>query len=106
MDFSKTIYFYTRSFPDEEKFGLVSQMRRAVTSIPINIAEGCGHESDRELKRFIQIAAGSASELECEIILSEQLGYINEEIFNSLITEIGEIKMMIRSFLTTLTANC
>ena len=58
------VYQGSSQFPSEEKFGLTSQLRRAVSSIPTNIAEGCDHEGDAELKRFMQIAMGSASETE------------------------------------------
>ena len=67
------IYKATASFPKEERYGLTSQMRRASTSIPANIAEGCGRNGDTELARFLQIAMGSASELEYHLILARDL---------------------------------
>ncbi len=73
------IYKLSRSFPNNENFGLTSQMRRASSSIPANIAEGCGRESDAEFKRFLIISQGSASELEYFTILAKDLKYIQEE---------------------------
>lgn len=64
------IYIITKSFPKDELFGLTSQMRRSSASIPTNIAEGCGRNSDAEMNRFLIIAQGSAAELEYQIILS------------------------------------
>ena len=70
------IYTMTNSYPRTETYGLVSQMRRSAASIPTNIAEGCGRYGNKELARFVQIALGSASELEYQILLSRDLGYI------------------------------
>ena len=72
------IYKLTASFPIEEKFGLVSQMTRAAVSIPSNIAEGAGRNSDKDFAHFISIAIGSLYELNTQIVLSERLGYINQ----------------------------
>src|SRR5438093_3248069 len=68
-----SIYQVTAAFPSEETYGLTSQMRRAASSIPSNIAEGCGRQGDAELSRFCTIARGSASELEYQILLSRDL---------------------------------
>lgn len=89
------IYNITSKFPREELFSLVSQMRRSCSSIPTNIAEGCGRESIPDLKRFLTIAKGSASELEYQILLSKDLKYITDEQFLILDTEINEIRRMI-----------
>ena len=62
--FTLDVYRITRDFPDDERFGLTVQLRRAAASIPTNIAEGCGRDGERELARFMSIAAGSASEAE------------------------------------------
>ena len=69
------IYRVTKSFPKDELFGLTSQMRRAASSIPANLAEGCGRDGDAELKRFLNIALGSASELDYFILLTTEIGY-------------------------------
>ena len=78
MDLVEDIYKLTVSFPSEEKFGLVSQMTRAAVSIPSNIAEGAGRNSDKDFAHFISIAIGSLYELNTQIVLSERLGYINQ----------------------------
>ena len=78
MDLVEDIYKLTASFPTEEKFGLVSQMTRAAVSIPSNIAEGAGRNSDKDFAHFISIAIGSFYELNTQIVLSERLGYINQ----------------------------
>jgi four helix bundle protein len=78
MDLVEDIYKLTASFPIEEKFGLVSQMTRAAVSIPSNIAEGAGRNSDKDFAHFISIAIGSLYELNTQIVLSERLGYIDQ----------------------------
>ena len=78
MDLVEDIYILTASFPTDEKFGLVSQMTRAAVSIPSNIAEGTGRNSDKDFAHFISIAIGSLYELNTQIVLSERLGYINQ----------------------------
>jgi four helix bundle protein len=78
MDLVEEIYKLTASFPIEEKFSLVSQMTRAAVSIPSNIAEGAGRNSDKDFAHFISIAIGSLYELNTQIVLSERLGYINQ----------------------------
>ncbi len=92
------IYFITKSFPKDELFGLTSQMRRSAASIPTNIAEGFGRNSDAEINRFLVISQGSAAELEYQIILSKDLNYISTETFDKLNLEITEIRKMLNSF--------
>ena len=93
------VYKQTTFFPKEELFGLISQIRRASISIPSNIAEGCGRGSNMELARFCQIAMGSASELEYQLLLAKDLNYFQEPIYkNSLI----EIKKMLTSLIKKL----
>ncbi|MDJ0535881.1 MAG: four helix bundle protein [Xenococcaceae cyanobacterium MO_207.B15] len=93
-----TLYKETKSFPREELFGLTSQIRRASSSIPANLAEGCGRDSDKELARFIQIAQGSAYELEYHLLLSHELGYLTKPIYLNLKNQTLEIQKMLRSF--------
>lgn len=92
------IYTVTRSFPKEELFGLVSQMRRSASSVPTNIAEGCGRETVPEFKRFLTIAAGSASELHYQIIICKDLSCINHDLYTELSEEITQIKKMIYAY--------
>lgn len=96
------LYKLTESFPSEEKFGVISQIRRASSSIPTNIAEGCGFNSDKQFVRFLSIALGSASEIEYLILLSYELKFIEEEIYNELTQEVIEIKKMLYVFIDKL----
>jgi len=89
------IYKLTQSFPKEETYGIVSQMRRASYSIPANIAEGCGRESDAEFKRFLTIARGSASELEYFTLLAKDLGYIKKNNFSEINDNVDKIRRSI-----------
>lgn len=82
------IYRESKSFPKDELFGLTSQMRRAASSIPANIAEGCGRDGDPELKRFLNIALGSACELGYFILLAAELGYLSPAVHTALANEV------------------
>ena len=84
-------YKLTRDFPKLEMYGMVSQMRRSSSSIPANIAEGCGRESDQEFKRFLTIERGSASELEYFTILAKDLGYIKEDTFKEINDKVDKV---------------
>jgi len=92
------IYKMTSCFPREEMYGLTSQIRRACASIPTNIAEGCGRSRDTELARFIEIAIGSASELEYLLLLSRDIELIDEDAYTSLMADAIEVKKMLISF--------
>ncbi|MEO8568749.1 MAG: four helix bundle protein [Ginsengibacter sp.] len=92
------IYTITKHFPKDELFGLTSQIRRSSSSIPTNIAEGCGRNSNQQLINFLQIATGSCSELQYQIILSKDLSYINEEVFNNLQAAVIDIRKMIYGY--------
>lgn len=96
------IYKATHQFPKEEVFGLTSQIRRAVSSIPTNIAEGCGRRTNAELANFLNIASGSASEVEYEILLSKEIGYITLEQCNTWTREICEIRSMLAAYIKKL----
>ena len=92
------IYTLTKSFPREEIFGLTSQMRRSASSIPTNIAEGCGRSSNPQFKHFLNFSIGSTSELEYQIILSKDLHYISDIAFNELHPLITEVRKMIYAY--------
>ena len=100
--FSLEVYKQTKHFPKDELFGMTSQLRRASTSIPINIAEGCGRRSDAEFAYFLNIAAGSASEVEEELLLSFDLKFLDKESYKQLDKEVKEIKAMIGALIDTL----
>lgn len=89
------IYEVTRTFPSDEKFGLVSQMRRAGVSIPANIAEGAARQTGKEFCQFLSIAQGSASELETELLIARNLGYVSQENYERVYQEINVIARML-----------
>lgn len=89
------IYERTRSFPRDELYGLTSQIRRASGSIGANIAEGCGRRSDPEMRRFIQIARGSASELEQHLLLERDLRFLTRDESTELVGKVLEIQRML-----------
>jgi len=99
MNLVVLVYKVTGQFPKEELFGLVSQMRRAAVSIPSNIAEGHGRNSEKELTRFLYISLGSASELETQLLLSKELGFLNNESFNDLSNLNNEVIKMLTSLI-------
>ena len=103
--FTLQVYRITKVFPSDERFGLTIQLRRAAASIPTNIAEGCGRGGERELARFMCIAAGSASEVEYQLLLACDLNYIQDETHKELNQQVNEIKRMLNSFIQQLTAN-
>lgn len=89
------IYELTANFPNHERYGLISQLQRASASIGANLAEGCGRETDADYKRFVQMAAGSACEVEYHLILARDLALIDPATHEVLNTEINEIKRML-----------
>ena len=97
-----SIYKTTKSFPKEELFGLTSQIRRASMSIPFNIAEGCGRKSDAEFAHFLNIAAGSASEVEEELLLSYDLDFLDKESYQLLDNDVKEIKAMLSKLIDSI----
>ena len=101
---SLAIYKATATFPQQELFGLTSQLRRAAVSIPANIAEGCGRSGEPELARFLRIALGSASELEYHILLSTDLSYLNKSVSQQLSKQVTEVKRMLTSLIQKLMA--
>ncbi len=95
VELATEVYKITSTFPSEEKFGLISQMRRSVISISSNIAEGAGRSSDKEYRYFLEIAYGSLYELQTQLIISQNLNLISSTDFEKLESEIDEIQKMI-----------
>lgn len=98
-------YGATAAFPNEERYGLTSQIRRSAASIPANIAEGCGHNRDTELARFIGYAVGSSNELEYHLLLARDLGYLEQSTYSTLIDSVREVGRMLSSLLTRVRKN-
>lgn len=102
IEFVTKIYSVTNSFPKEEIYGTTSQLRRASVSIPSNIAEGFGRKYKKELKRFLNIALGSATEIETLLIISSRLKYLSENEYNKLMNDLVEIIKMLSSLIKTI----
>jgi four helix bundle protein len=100
--FTLNVYQSTRSFPPAEQFGLTSQLRRAAISIVSNIAEGSGRRADRDHARFLSIARGSTCEVECQLLLSRDVGYLNEDAWESLDGECRGIGRMLTGLILAL----
>jgi len=98
------IYPITATFPKSEQFNLISQINRASLSIPTNIAEGCGRETQKELMRFLYISSGSAHELEYLLLVSKDLKFIDENLYTQLYSDINEIKRMLASLIRKIAA--
>ena len=96
------IYRLTKHFPKEEIYGITGQLRRASSSIEFNLAEGCGRNSDKELSRFSAISMGSASELECGLLLAFDLDYLNKPDYENLNNRTIEVKKMLSRFIVSL----
>ncbi len=90
-----SIYEMTPHFPSEERFGLARQIRRAAVSIPSNLAEGCDRNTEPEMARFLDIAIGSASELDDQILLARDLRYLDEDNYNKLAYQVQEVRSML-----------
>ena len=93
------IYRATTEFPRDESYGLTSQIRRASASIPANIAEGCGRGGKVELAHFLQMAMGSASELEYHLLLVRDLQFLQHDSYRQLNDDVIEVKRMLASFI-------
>ena len=102
MDMVIEIYRVTRAFPQEEKFGLTSQLRRASISIPSNIAEGYNRLGAAEFRRFVSIARGSVAEVETQIAVAVALGFVSGEEITSLSSELDRLSKMLFGLLRRL----
>jgi len=94
MDLVEKVYKITSNFPIEEKFGLISQIQRCAVSIPSNIAEGAGRNSNKEFRNFLGIANGSANELNTQLLLSIRIDYVKEEDLDEIFNLVTEIQKM------------
>ena len=99
------VYRVSAGLPKEEMYGLTSQMRRASASIPANIAEGCGRGSDADLVRFLNIAMGSAKELEYHLLLAYDLNQLKPDEYQELARQSNEIQRMLTGFIKYLKAD-
>jgi four helix bundle protein len=99
MDLVESVYIATRKFPKEELYGLTSQLRRAVVSIPSNIAEGQGRRTDKEFAQFLAVARGSLHESETQILIAERLGYLERKSADELMTLCAEVNRLLHGLL-------
>lgn len=104
-DLTLNVYKKSREFPKEEMYGLTSQLRRAASSVGANIAEGCGRRSDPEMRRFLQIAQGSANEVEYHLLLASDLQFLSVDGFNELEAMVLEIQRMLASLVQRLSVD-
>lgn len=98
-EFTLAIYKVTTSFPASENFGLISQLRRASSSIGANIAEGCGRKTQKDFASFLHNSLGSCKECENHLILSQELGYLKEQDSKRLIDQTQEIEKMLNTLI-------
>lgn len=101
-EFCSIIYSATSSFPENEKFGIINQLRRAAVSIPSNIAEGSSRSSNKEFSRFLEFAMGSAYEVETQLLISNDLGFLKDSELNTLLERLEIIIKMISKFRVTI----
>ncbi len=102
MVLTKAVYQATTSFPNEERFGLVNQMRRAAVSIPSNLAEGHARAGVNEFRHFVSIAMGSTAELETQVLLSVELGYLGTPAKDTLLHQLDTVGKMLRGLYKSL----
>ncbi len=98
IELAKEVYIICADLPKDEKFGLISQIKRSVVSIPSNIAEGAGRNNDKEFYHFLGIANASSFELQTQLILTRELGLLDSGKINILISNLNEIQRMIYTF--------
>jgi four helix bundle protein len=96
IELAKELYCLTSKFPPAENFGLTNQIRRAAVSIPSNIAEGQGRNSPKEFRQFLSIGLGSLAELETQLILGNEIGYLTLEELNPVLSTLDRLRKMIK----------
>jgi len=106
MDLAETCYRVTRRFPKDELYGMTAQIRRAATSVPANIAEGHGRNSRGDYAHFLRIAQGSLKELETHTLLSQRVGFTDEEIVRTVLSKSEVLGKMLRALIRSLEAGC
>ncbi len=99
------VYRNTRGFPADERFGLTTQLPRSCASVPANLAEGCARDGDIDFARFVNIAAGSASETDYHLLLARDLEYLDGSEYERLFRQVSEVKRMLNSFERALRGN-
>ncbi len=97
-----SIYLMTKTFPKEELFGLVSQLRRAAISVPSNIAEGYARGTEREKLHFLRMSSGSMSEVETQLLLSLNLGYVGQEMFDELSEKVTTVWKQLNALISSI----
>lgn len=102
MEITKLTFKLSKKFPSSEMYGLTSQINRSAVSIPSNIAEGAGRNSNKEFSQFLNIAMGSCFELETQIILSFEFNYIKKDDLESFVVKLNKLEKMINSLISTL----
>lgn len=95
MDLVKEVYLKTTSFPEQEKFGLSSQIRRSAVSVPSNFAEGSAKSSEKDFTRFLEISLGSSFELETQLLIAKELKFLQEDALSELLNKLHEVQKMI-----------
>ena len=102
LGLAKQIYQLTQSFPNEERYGLTTQIRRAAVSIPSNIAEGQARSGKKEFIQFLYFARGSLAEIDTQCLIAKDLGYVSEKQYEDIYTTIDELKRMLYSLVNKL----
>ncbi len=102
IEIVKTVYILSKQFPKEELYGLSSQMKRSAVSIPSNIAEGFRRYHNNEYRQYLYITMGSAAELETQLIISKELGFLNEDQLGEILKEIESLSKMVRVLISKL----
>ncbi len=105
VKFTKEVYLLTNEFPDKEKYGLISQIQRAAVSVASNIAEGSSRKSQTDFARFLEIAIGSAFEVETQLIIAKELNYLKKQKFDEIIKQLTIIQKQINQLISKLRTN-